>query len=88
MRHCLSQRLINLITFVWEAHGEPPAALRFFDIHKYAGKPCAFQVPKPVSEQTYPCQSVKGEGIGWLLSGLGFRWRAWLQTSGFPPARE
>ena len=39
MRHALSQRLMNPATFGWEAHGESPVALRFFDIHKYAGKP-------------------------------------------------
>ena len=60
MRHALSQRLMNPATFGREAHGEPPAALCFF--LKYAGKPYAFQVPKPVSEQTYPCKPFMGEG--------------------------
>ena len=30
VRHGLSQRPVNLATFGWEAHGEPPAALLFF----------------------------------------------------------
>ena len=30
---------------------------------KDAGKPCAFQVPKPVSGQTCPCKPMKGEWI-------------------------
>ena len=36
MRHGLSQRLMNLITFGWEARGEPPATLLFFDTRKDA----------------------------------------------------
>ena len=63
LRHGLSQGLMNLVTFGWEAHGEPLAALRFFAAHKDAGKPRAFQVPQPVSGQTYPCKPFTGEGI-------------------------
>ena len=69
MRHCLSQRLMNLATFGWEAHGESPAALRFLDTHKDAGKPRAFQVPKPVSAQTYPCKPFMGGRLGWGCRG-------------------
>ena len=28
------------------------------------------------------------KGIRWLLFVLDFKWRAWLQTSGFPLSRE
>ena len=62
VRHGLSDGLMNLITFGWEAHGEPPAALRFLLFTKMPEKPCAFQVPKPVSGQTYPCKPFMGEG--------------------------
>ena len=61
-RHGLSQRLMNLVTFGWEERGEPPAALLLFDTHKDAGKPRAFQVPKPVSAQTCPCKPLMGNG--------------------------
>ena len=89
LRHGLSHGLANLATFGWEARGEHPAALRFFwGTHKDAGKPRAFQVPQPVSAQTYPCKPIKGEGIRWLLFVLDFVWRAWLQSSGFPLSRE
>ena len=30
----------------------------------------------------------KGEGIRWLVFGLDFGWRTWLQSSGFPLSRE
>ena len=88
-RHGLSQRLMNLIIFGWEAHGEPPASLLFFDTRKDAGKPRAFQVHKPVSGQTYPCKPFTGEGIRWLGFVLDFGRRAWRrQRSGFPLSRE
>ena len=88
MRRSLSQDVVNLATFGWEAHGESPAALRFFAIHKDAGKPCAFQVSMPVSAQTYPCKPIKGEGICRLRFVLDFGRQIWLQSSGFPPSRE
>ena len=67
MRHGLSQHLMNLATFGWEARGEPLAALRFLYASKMPEKPRAFQVPRPVSGQTYPCKPLMGEGIRWLL---------------------
>ena len=39
MLHGLSQRLMNLVTFGREAHGESQAALRFFCTHEDVGKP-------------------------------------------------
>ena len=61
MRHGLSDGLMNLATFGWEAHGEPPAALVFLCV-KMQEKPRAFQVPKPVSGQTCPCKPFMREG--------------------------
>ena len=55
MRHPLSRSLANLITFGWETHGEPQAALRFWGTRKDVGKPRAFQAAKLVSWQTRHC---------------------------------
>ena len=48
-------RLLHLVAFPWKAHGET-SGIRFLHCHQDARIPCAFQVLRPVSPHTYPCQ--------------------------------
>ena len=69
MRHGLSQRLMNLTTFEREAHGESPAALRFFAIRKDAGKTRAFPSPQARFRANLPLQALYGGRLGWGRRG-------------------
>ena len=75
MRHGLSQGLVNLATFGWEAHGEPPAALVFLCV-KDAGKAMRFPSPQASFGANPPLQAHQGRG------DLSLAIRAWFRMAG------
>ena len=74
MLHGLSQSPVDLVTFGWEAHGEPLAALRFFATTKMLENHALSKSPIPFQGKPTPCKPIKGEGIRCSRFSLGFGW--------------
>ena len=79
-RSAPSQSPVNPAALGWEAHGESPAALRFFLCVKDAGKPCAFAIfssrpilppPAPVPLQYPHIQNRRAGAHGFFVSLYG-----------------
>ena len=82
MRHGLSQHLVNLAAFGWEAHGEPPAALRFSMRQRCRKSHALSKPPSPFRGKPTPVSPSRERGSAdcdlYLISGDGLVRRMWI----------